>query len=139
MVRMAKTIKSNEVADEIQKYLSIGLEQYTNVMKEVVDEISAETNQEIKSHISFKDKNYSKHFAIKPDVNLKRRKVNIWHVKAPYYRLTHLLEFGHLTRLGQRGKGKRRTAPFPHVQYGTEYVRNNFADRLKERIEQCQV
>ena len=136
---MAKTIKADELADEIQKYLSIGLEAYTREMKTVVDEMSKECNEEIIKHITFKEKVYADYFAIKPDVNLKRRKVNIWHVKAPYYRLTHLLEFGHLTRLGQRGKGKRRTDKFPHVQYGAEYVRDHFEERLKERIEQCQV
>ena len=49
-----------------------------------------------------------------------------WHVKAPHYRLTHLLEYGHLTR-----DGTSRTKPVEHVKYGREIAEKVLDEKLK--------
>ena len=130
---MSKKIKADEMSKEIVKMLTEYTEEVTDIAKSVVDEISQGTMDETKNHIEWKDKAYSKNFVLKKSFEDKRNKRNTWYVKAPYYRLTHLLEFGHITRNGGR------TRSFPHVRYGDEFVKNNFENRLKEAIENARI
>lgn len=125
----AKNVQVNEVAEELTNLLTTYTEDVTDLAKQVVDEISEEVNMEIKNHITFHDRVYSKHFAIKKSFEDKRNKRNTWHVKSPHYRVTHLLEYGHINRDGSR------TRAFPHVKYGNDYLEENFERRLKEGIE----
>lgn len=93
--------------------------------------------REIKNHITWKDKNYSKSFRIKTVFNDKRNKRNVWYVANGDYRLTHLLEFGHHTRYIRNGK--QMTNKFPHVKYGDEYLKDNFFEKMKEAMEKCKI
>lgn len=127
---MGKTVKVNEIADVVQDYLSLATEEYTEIMKDVIDDVSQGCLNEVKNHVTWKDKKYSSNFALTTELETKRRKKRVWYVENGYYRLTHLLEFGHMTR-----NGKSRTKAFPHVEYGTNYVRDNFERKLKEAIE----
>lgn len=131
---MAKDIKPEELATTITKYLDIALEDYTDIMKEVIDETAEKVVEETKSHITFHDKEYSKSIALSDEQNTKRSKKKLWYVKSPHYRLTHLLEFGHITR-----NGTTRTRAYPHVEYGQKYVSEHFANDLKERIENAKL
>ena len=137
---MGKTIQASELAETITSYLDMALEDYTDVMKEVIDDVAEGTLNEVKSHISWHDKNYASNFALTTEQETKRSKKRLWYVKPPYYRLTHLLEFGHVTRFSTGKYGnKKRTRAYPHVQYGAEFVRNNFEKELKARVEQCKI
>lgn len=131
---MAKKIQANEMADTIVKWLTEYSEEVTDVAKEIVQEISEGVMEETKAHITWHDKKYSNSFALKTSFEDKRNKRNTWYVKSPHYRLTHLLEFGHLTR-----NGTTKTRAFPHVRYGDEYAKENFERRMKEAIERCKI
>lgn len=48
-----------------------------------------------------------------------------WYVEEPEYRLTHLLEYGHLTR-----NGTSRTRPRPHIKYGRQIAEEVLDERL---------
>lgn len=131
---MAKTIKSSELADTVNSFLSLATEEYTEIMKDVIDDVAQGVMDETKKHITWKDREYSKSFALTTTLEQKRKKSKLWYVKSPHYRLTHLLEFGHYKRNGEWG-----TKAFPHVLKGYEFARDNFEKELRERIENAKL
>lgn len=134
---MGKTIQVSQLTEEIKSALTDYSDEVTDVAKEVVDKITDGVMDETKRHITWKDKKYSKSFALKTTYEDKRNKRKTWYVKDPHYRLTHLLEFGHKTR--RKRNGKEETAKYPHVQYGYEFAKNNFEKEMKREIERCKI
>lgn len=126
-------VKIEELSDEVMKALTEYSEEVTEATKKVVDEVADGVMSEIKNHITWKDKVYSKSFALKTSFEDKRNKRKTWYVKSPHYRLTHLLEFGHITRNGGRARA------FPHMRYGEEYVKENLPKKTQEAIENCKI
>ena len=134
---MAKNIQVNELASEISTLLSKYNESLTDECKKVVDEVSQGVLDETKRHITWHDKKYLNAFTVKTSYEDKRNKRNTWYVKPPYYRLTHLLEFGHQTRRIRNGKA--RTDKFEHVKYGDRYLEENFFQKMEEAMEKCRI
>lgn len=130
-----KKIQADELENEIKKMLTDYTEEVTDITKDVVDKVADGVMEETKSHITWKDKVYASHFALKTSFEDKRNKRKTWYVKAPHYRLTHLLEFGHHTRLKPNHNGKQSTAKYPHVKYGYEFALKNLEREMKEAIE----
>lgn len=127
-------VKIDDLSDEVMKALSEYSDEVAEVSKKIVDEVSESVMEEIKNHCSFGGKGkYIKSFKLTTSFEDSRNKRITWHVKSPHYRLTHLLEFGHVTRNGGR------TRAFPHVRYGDEYVKTNLPRRIKEAIESCKI
>lgn len=58
---------------------------------------------------------------------------NIIHVKKPHYRLTHLLEYGHVTR-----NGTSRTKAQPHIYPAEQLAIAEFENRLTAEIERIE-
>ena len=134
---MAKNIKPDELASEISTLLSKYNESLTDECKKVVDEVAQGVLDETKNHITWKDKKYSNAFSLKTSFEDKRNKRKTWYVKPAYYRLTHLLEFGHQTRRIRNGKA--RTDKFEHVKYGDKYLEDNFFEKMEEAMEKCRI
>ena len=127
-------VQINNLANEVTKILTEYSEEVTNECKNVVSKIAEQTNTEIKNHCNFKGTGkYIKSFKLTTSFEDARNKRITWHVRSPHYRLTHLLEFGHITRNGGR------TRSFPHVRYGDEYVKTNLPKKIKEGIESCKI
>lgn len=127
-------VKIDELADEVMKYLTEYSDDVTETCKKVVDEIAEQTNSEIMHHCNFGGSGkYLKSFKLTTSFEDSRNKRVTWYVKSPHYRLTHLLEFGHITRNGGR------TRAFPHVRYGDEFVKTNLPKKIKEAIENCKI
>lgn len=126
-------VKIDDLADEVMKALTEYSEEVTEATKKVVDEVADGVMTETKNHITWKDKVYSKSFALKTSFEDRRNKRKTWYVKSPHYRLTHLLEFGHITRNGGR------TRAFPHIRYGDEFAKENLPKKIKEAIENCKI
>ena len=127
---MAKTVDLKDMGKELQEILLSYNKEVTEATKKAVTEVADGVMREIKSHITWKDKVYSGSFKLKTIYDNERGKYVIWHVEAPHYRLTHLLELGHITR-----DGKTRSKTFPHVQYGGEFAIANLIKEMRERIE----
>lgn len=73
-------------------------------------------------------KNYGKSFDYGKKPN-SRKGEKVVFSEAPHYRLTHLLEFGHLTRNGGR------TRAFPHWADAQKAAEESVASELKKAIE----
>ncbi|PEJ48221.1 hypothetical protein CN692_24245 [Bacillus sp. AFS002410] len=122
---MARITISNLTA-EITKEL----ERYSNLVEEELetakDEVSKELVKELKETSPKRKKNggtYAKSWT--------RKKIGnryVVHVKAPYYRLTHLLEKGHAKVNGGRVPAK------VHIRPAEEKAVKKFTDRVEEAI-----
>lgn len=120
------TIKVDDLDAEIKRQLGAYSDEVKEELNNVIDEVTKEACNEVKSHITFNDKNYSKNLSTKTISKTTNGKVNVVYVKAPYYRLTHLLEYGHATRNGGRTKA------FPHWKYGEELIEQDLPKKVEE-------
>lgn len=124
-------VKPEELCGAINSILSEWSDAVIGNEKKAVDIVSEEVNNEIKSHIAFKrhkgDK-YVKAFRIKTVEETALNKKNNWCVVNGQYRLTHLLENGHLTRDGQR------TRAYPHIEYGEELAQARMIELSEEAV-----
>lgn len=104
-------------------------------VKRAVDRTSEEMNAEIKAHTNFRRRTgaYEKAFAIKTVFEDELNKRVRWYVKAPHYRLTHLLEFGHqIVDRNHRRHGTTR--PIPHISYGEALARKRLPELCEEEM-----
>ena len=114
---MSKTIKPDELTDEIMK----GLEEYkdlsTDAMKESVEKVAKKV----------KKGRYKKSWKVtKTDENNERL---VMTVHAGRYQLTHLLEHGH----AKRGGGRVRA--IPHIAPAEEEGVKELEEDIKEALE----
>lgn len=128
---MAKTVNISEMDTELYNIMKEYKANVTKATKKAVDSVADGVMREIQSHITWNDKVYSKSFELTKIYDNESGKYVIWHVKNPHWRLTHLLELGHITRDGTSYSQK-----YPHVQYGQEFAYNNLTREIKERVEQ---
>jgi hypothetical protein len=71
---------------------------------------------------------YAKSWAMKTEPEVGQPHKRIVHVKAPHYRLAHLLEYGHAKVGGGRVDG------IPHIRPAEEEVIREFAREVEEAI-----
>lgn len=127
-----ENIELDGLCDWIANTLTEYTDEVIEAEKRTVDRVADEANDTIKQHITFKrnkgDK-YVKAFALKVTKNTALTKEKTWYVKAPHFRLTHLLEYGHLLKNGGRSRA------FPHIKYGDELAEKRMSEVLKEELQ----
>lgn len=103
-----------------------------DVLSEVAEECAKETAQDLKAVASNPKtgkpwKKYSK--AWTADEQTVARGLRSWvvHLKKPYYRIGHLLEFGHAKRDGGRVDG------YPHIEPIEQKAATKFEQSVKEK------
>ena len=98
---------SNNLSDEIAKALSEYSDEIAEEVDQAAEEVITETVEELRATSPKRKGKYAKSWAKKRD------KKGTWvaHVKAPHYRLTHLLERGHVLKNGGRAKAHVHIAP----------------------------
>ena len=122
--------------DDLDKVINQILEDYGDEVKEVLDKTSETVSKKAKDEVKNAAPVGARKGKYKKSISLKKTKAELNKVeytiyaKAPEYRLTHLLEDGHLIH-----NGTGRTKAIPHWSKGDEYVVKNFEKEFKERIE----
>lgn len=114
------------IAAELESYS----EEVTESIKNAVDLVSKEVIEEIKSKVSFNEPtgDYVKSFRIKKSYEDKYNKRNTWYVANGQHRLTHLLEFGHAKKNGDRVKA------YPHIRYGEELATKRMEELAEKAV-----
>ena len=72
---------------------------------------------------------YARAIASQVGENSIHAQTRIWYVKAPHYRITHLINNGHAVRGGRRYAGDK------HVTRATDHAIERFETRVREVIE----
>lgn len=121
-------ISIDKFADVILEELENYSEEVEEATKKEIQKVTKEVKKEVKVSGSYVDKTglYRKAISIKHVAEGNGYKRNKVYVKSPHYRLTHLLEKGHLNN-----NGTGRTKAYPHWQKGQD-----IADRLPQRIKE---
>ena len=104
-------------------------------VKRAVDQCAKEMDQEIRAHAVFRRGSgaYLKAFQMKTVFEDEQNKRIRWQVKAPYYRLTHLLEKGH--RIVDRNHRLHGTVrPIPHISYGAALAEKRLPELIEEEM-----
>lgn len=125
------SIKPDELPKVVMDYLENYKEDIDEDVIEIVDEITKKARDELKQ-TSPKGKGtrsnpYHKGWAVK----LSNRRGGVYHKviwNKTNYQLTHLLEFGHVTRNGGRTKA------IPHIRPIEEKYNVEFVDKLEKKI-----
>ncbi len=128
-INAAKVIPPDQLEHTLSEVL---LEWADNQEKEFVKAIDAAAeacNDTVKQYAPVSNKRrsgtYRNSFAIDKGWQARHHYAAEWHVKAPEYRLTHLLENGHLTR-----DGTHRTKAIKHIKYGRQIAEQVLEERL---------
>lgn len=125
-----KAIPPELLGKEITEVL---LEWEDNQEKEFVkaiDEAADACNQTAQQYLSkghgLNTGNYRDHFSVDSGYLARHHYRAEWFVREPEYRLTHLLEYGHLTR-----DGTHRTKAVKHIKYGRQIAEQVLDEKLK--------
>jgi hypothetical protein len=125
-------IKIDQLAAEIAK----GLADYS---QDVVEKVNVSSEKVGKAAVKQLKKTsprrpppvggkYAKSWAMKTEPEVGQPHKRIVHVKAPHYRLAHLLEYGHAKVGGGRVEGR------PHIRPAEEQVIKDFVSEVEEAI-----
>lgn len=111
---MAKTIKPDAIGKELTKILSEYQEDTTEEVKELVDKVGKQCKDNIKANAPVKYGDYRKSWTTRKKMGDHEANVTVY-ARAPHYRLTHLLEKGHIKVNPFTGKVLGRVQAYPHI------------------------
>lgn len=123
------SITIEQLADAIQKELTLYGENVTDGVKQASDLVAGELLQNTKNDAKASGirgtGKYVRAMAVKKTKDDAFCRVNTWYVKKPQYRLAHLLEYGHALRNGGRARA------FPHIKKNEERAVQEFNELVE--------
>lgn len=129
---------ANDLNTEMERVLTVYTEEINEQLREITRESMKKLVKETKAHAPRGRRNgqFRKNIAAdykglrRSSRGLKGQNVNaIWYVKAPDYRLTHLLVHGHATNNGGR------TAANPFLRNALDKVLPEYEQKVQEAIQ----
>jgi len=120
-----------DLAAAIERELQTYSDAVSVKIGEAVEIVGDEVNAEIKEHVAFDQPTgkYVKAFRVKKMDESKYSKSRVWHVAAPNYRLTHLLEHGHALRSGGRARA------YPHIIFGEQLAERRMLELSEKAVQ----
>jgi len=123
---------ANVSVDQLAAEIAKGLAEYSQDVVEKVNVSSEAVGKaavkRLKQTSPKRYGNYAKSWTMKTEPEVGQPHKRIVHVKAPHYRLAHLLEYGHAKVGGGRVDGR------PHIGPAEEEVIREFAREVEEAI-----
>ena len=123
---------ANVSVDQLAAEIARGLAEYSQGVIEKVNVSSEKVGKaavkRLKQTSPKKTGKYAKSWAMKTEPEVGQPHTRIVHVKAPHYRLAHLLEYGHAKVGGGRVEGR------PHIRPAEEEVIREFTREVEEVI-----
>lgn len=126
---MAKTVTIDQMAEEISRTLSEWSQDVSDSMKEAVTETAKETVQDLRATSPHRTGNYAKSWGRKSTFEDRFRNEEVVYNRK-YYRLTHLLEFGHAN-----ARGGGRTPAHPHIAPAEERAIEALEKKVRKGID----
>lgn len=127
MVSMAN-VKIDQLAETLATQLGKWSKDVEQDVKKAVDDTMKTLVANTKRDAPVKTGDYKNAISSKVTQNKGGEYQKTWYVKAPHYRLTHVLEKGH----AKRGGG--RVQPREHIGKNAEIARQEFENKVKEAI-----
>lgn len=125
-------IQIGDIDKVIDRELTLYCDEITQKVKKITDDVMIELVKNTKKDAPVrKSKNggkYKRAITSKTTFENRRSKVNTWYVKSPEYRLSHLLENGHVTRNGGR------TRAFGFIGKNEEIAVRDYENKVEEAI-----
>lgn len=131
------TIKPDQLAREILKNLDDYTDNVRVKVDEAVGEIAKESQKKLRATTGAEGSNvwkkYPTGWTTKSTRRKGYRKEEVWNAK--YYRLTHLLENGHVIKNGT-GRAYGRTRSFTHIGPINDEAQEKLEEKIREAIEE---
>lgn len=124
---MTKKVGVFDVQSEINKLLNDYGDEVIDALKESIDETAKESVSKLKQKGDFKGRKYKSSWKSKNEASRLNYGVVIFNEK--HYRLTHLLEFGHVKQNGGR------TRAFPHIAPVNDEAENLLIEKLERKLQ----
>lgn len=121
-------INIDKLASEIAKELSTYSQEVVQKVNVSSERVGKTAVKQLKQTSPKRYGDYAKSWTMKTEPEVGQPHKRIVHVKAPHYRLTHLLEHGHAKVGGGRVEG------IPHVRPAEEQVIQDFTREVEEAI-----
>lgn len=128
-INAARAIPPDQLSTALSEVLMKWGDDQEKEFVKVIDEAAEACNREIKQYLrkghGVRTGDYRNHFAVGGGWEKRHHYYREWYVGGGRHRLTHLLEYGHLTC-----DGTRRTKAVEHIKYGQQIAEQVLEERL---------
>lgn len=134
---MARKIGPIDLSKAINDILTKYGDEVYSVMEECIDEVAEEAKDRLKAVTHFKN-DATKYPGSWVNEKLQGKPLTVKHAvhNQQHYRLTHLLEKGHVVRNGTgRNNGKQRTDAFPHIAPVNDWANKELVQLVERKLE----
>lgn len=126
-VDASKAIQPDQLGEALSDILMRWADGEEEKFFHAIDEAADACDDAIRQDAPVDKGEYRSKFAIDRYKTEKHKYSAEWYVRAPEYRLTHLLEYGHLTR-----DGVTRSKAIPHIKYGKKQAERVLQEKLNK-------